>query len=296
MGDPLPRGGGGRGGGGALGERAGRGGAGRRRAGGGLRAAEEGGYARTRGELERLQREAARAERLFAAGAIPRKRLEETQHELGVARAEARAMGGGPDADYRYRVRAPISGTVTERRFVPGGRVAAGEPLFTVVDPRTVWLRVRLPAAEAGGLPRDARASFTLEGGSRSFAATRLVSVGGAVDPQTRTVPVVFAVENAGGALKVGQFGRASVPVGGSARGVAIPGSAILDDNGQPVAFVQTGGESFERRRLRPGESDGARTVVLEGLRPGEMVVTEGAYQVRLASMSNTPMSGDHAH
>ena len=37
-------------------------------------------------------------------------------------------------------------------------------------------------------------------------------------------------------------------------------------------------------------------TEVLEGIKPGEMVVTVGAYQVRLASMSSTPMSGGHAH
>jgi RND family efflux transporter MFP subunit len=257
---------------------------------------EEGGYARIRESVERLQREVARNQRLFDAGAIPRKRLEESRHELSVARAEARAMGGGPDADYRYRVRAPISGFVTERGFVPGGRVEAGAPLFTIVDPSTVWLKVRLPAAEASRLAPGARATFTLEGDERTHTADRLVSVGSVVDPQTRTVPVVFAVANPGGTLRVGQFGRASVPVGGTTRGVAIPTSAILDDNGMPVAYVQVSGETFQQRRLRVGESDGSVTEVLEGIRPGEMVVTRGAYQVRLASMSSTPMSGGHAH
>jgi multidrug efflux pump subunit AcrA (membrane-fusion protein) len=63
-----------------------------------------------------------------------------------------------------------------------------------------------------------------------------------------------------------------------------------------PVAYVQVSGETFQQRRLRVGESDGTVTEVLEGIRPGEMVVTRGAYQVRLASMSNSPMSGGHAH
>jgi RND family efflux transporter MFP subunit len=257
---------------------------------------EEGGYARIRENVQRLEREVARSQRLFDAGAIPAKRLEEARHELSVARAEARAMGGGPDADYRYRVRAPISGFVTERGFVPGGRVDAGAPLFTIVDPRTVWLRVRLPAADASRLRGDARATFTVEGDERPYTASRLVSVGSMVDPETRTVPVVFAIDNQGGALRVGQFGRASLPVGGTVRGVAIPTGAILDDNGIPVAYVQVSGETFQQRRLRLGESDGSVTEVLEGIRPGEMVVTRGAYQVRLASMSSTPMSGGHAH
>ena len=185
---------------------------------------EEGGYARIRENLERLQREAARARRLYDAGSIPRKRLEEAEHELSVARAEARAMGGGPDADYRYRVRAPISGFVTARSFVPGGRVAAGEPLFTVIDPGTLWLRVQVPAAEASRLAGGARAG--LHGGGRSadpHDGRRWCHVGTTVDPQTRTVAATFAVPNPDGALRVGQFARVSVPVGGTVRGVAIP-------------------------------------------------------------------------
>ncbi len=258
--------------------------------------AEEGGYARIRENQVRLAREAARARRLYEAGSIPRKRLEEAEHQLSVARAEAHAMGGGPDADYRYRVRAPISGFVTARSFVPGGRVAAGEPLFTVIDPSTLWLRVQVPAAEASRLSSAARAGFTVEGDPQVRTTGPLVSVGTTVDPQTRTVAATFAVPNPDGALRVGQFARVSVPVGGTVRGVAIPTSAIIDDGGTPVAYVQASGETFERRALRLGESDGSVTEVPEGIKPGEMVVTVGAYQVRLASMSSSPMSGGHAH
>lgn len=256
----------------------------------------EGGYARARGDLERLEREVARAERLYAAGAIPQKRLEEARHDLEIARAEVRAIGGGEDGDFRLRVRAPISGVIAERSFLPGGRVEAGAPLFTIVDPSTVWLRVQLPPGAAASLPRDAQVRFSVDGIARSFEVSRLISVGSVLDPETRTVPAMFAVENPGGMLKVGQYVRATVPVGGSVTGVAIPNEAIIDDNGTPVAFVQTGGESFQRRVLSTGESDATYTQVLDGVRPGEMVVTTGAYQVRLASMSGSEFGGGHAH
>jgi RND family efflux transporter MFP subunit len=259
--------------------------------------AEEGGYARARGDLERLEREAARAERLYAAGAIPQKRLEEARHDLEIARSEVRALGGGTgDGDFLLRVRAPISGVVARRGFVAGGRVEAGERLFTIVNPATVWLRVQLPPGASSSLPTDAQAAFAVDGLARAFETARLVSVGSVLDPATRTVPAVFAVENPGGVLKIGQYARATVPVGGTVTGVAIPNEAIIDDNGTPVAYVQTGGESFERRVLALGESDAARTQVLQGLGPGEMVVTTGAYQVRLASMSGSEFAGGHAH
>ncbi len=257
----------------------------------------EGGYARSRGELERLEREAARAERLYAAGAIPQRRLEEARHDMEIARAEMRAIGGGgADSDFRLRVTAPITGVVAQRSFVAGGRVEAGEPLFVVVDASTVWLRVQLSAATASALTREPTPTFTIEGLDRSFETSRLVSVGSVLDPQSRTVPAVFEAPNPGGMLRIGQFARATVPVGGTVTGVAIPNSAIVDDNGTPVAFVQTGGESFERRVLTLAERDATRSVVTAGIRPGEMVVTTGAYQVRLASLSGGEFAGGHSH
>src|SRR5690606_35477511 len=98
--------------------------------------------------------------------------------DLEIARAEMTAMGGaGEDGDFRMRVRAPFSGVISERGFVPGGRVEAGAPLFTVVDPSRVWLRVRLPADAASGITRDARAVFTVEGSSQPIQTTRVVTV-----------------------------------------------------------------------------------------------------------------------
>jgi membrane fusion protein, heavy metal efflux system len=257
---------------------------------------QDGGFAQARARLERLEREVARDERLYAAGAIPQRRLEEARHDLEVARAEVGAMGGGVGGDYRLRLTSPISGVVARRSFVPGGRVAAGTQLFTIVDPRTAWLRVQVPAQAATGIPRDARATFTTDGSPEVRTTSRLVSVSNVLDPRTRTVPVVFEVTDAGGLFTFGQLAQVAVPTGGTVRGVVIPNTAIIDDNGTSVAYVQVGGETFERRVLALGASDGRRTHVVDGVRPGEMVVTTGAYQVRLASLSGDDFAGGHAH
>lgn len=259
--------------------------------------AQEGGFAQARGRVERLEREVARAERLVGTGAIPRRRLEEARHDLEIARAETDAMGDartGPD--YRLRLTSPIAGVVARRTFVPGGRVQAGTPLFTIVDPRTAWLRVQVPASAASSIPSGAQATFTLQGSDRVHETARIVSVGSVLDPATRTVPVVFEVAQAGSLFTFGQLAQAAVPMGGSIDGVVIPNAAVVDDNGTPVAYVQAGGETFERRVLTLGATDGTRTHIAAGIRPGEMVVTTGAYQVRLAAASGSDFAGGHAH
>lgn len=84
--------------------------------------------------------------------------------------------------------------------------------------------------------------------------------------------------------------------MGAEVYGIVIPNEAIIDDNGTDVAFVQTGGETFERRILMLGPTDGVHTIVQAGIAPGEMIVVKGAYQVRLASMSGNEFAGSHVH
>ena len=256
--------------------------------------AQEGGFAELRGRVERLEREVARSELLYEAGAVPRRRLEEARHDLEIGQAELAAMGGVVGGDFMLRLRSPITGVVARRDFTPGGRVAAGVPLFTVVDPLTAWLRVQLPVAQASALT-EGTARFMVEGSNELHATSRLLSVGSVVDPRTRTVPVVYQAETTDD-VAFGQIATATVPVSGMQRGLAIPESAVLDDNGLPVAYVQTGGETFERRALTLDHGDGAWVLVREGIRAGEMVVVRGAYQVRLASMSGNEFAGGHAH
>ncbi|MDT8341494.1 MAG: efflux RND transporter periplasmic adaptor subunit [Longimicrobiales bacterium] len=262
-----------------------------------LPTAQDGSFAQALARVERLEREAARAQRLYDAGAIAEKRLEESRHDLEVARAEAEALGAaGTQGDYRLRLAAPISGEVASRTFVPGGRVAAGEALYTLVDPARGWLRLRLPADEAAAVPPGARATFTLEGSEAVLESGPLISVGSVMDPVTRTVPAVFDLSGLTRRFTFGQLARAAVPVDGTVTGLVVPNSAIVDDNGTLVAYVQAGGETFERRVLNLGATDGRRTVVLSGIEAGEMVTTTGAYQVRLASMSGGEFAGGHAH
>ena len=259
--------------------------------------AQEGGFARSAATVQRLEREVERAARLLQAGAIPARRLEEARQDLEVARAEAEAMGAYPSDDpSRLRLVSPMDGVVATRSFVPGGRVEAGAPLFTIVAPGAAWLRLSVPVGVASSIPDGATARYRLEGSEETLTSAGLVSVGQIMDPRTRTVPVVFELSEPGRRFVYGQLAEAFVAAASVDRGVVIANTAIIDDNGTDVAYVQLGGETFERRILSLGATDGLQTVVRAGIAPGEMVVTEGAYQVRLASMSGGGFAGAHTH
>jgi len=256
---------------------------------------QENAFAALRARVDRLEREVERAERLSAVEAIPEKRLVEARYDLEVTQATLEAMGGGSEDGYALTLRAPISGLVTERTLTIGERVSAGDVLFTIVDPGTVWIRLQVPAREASRVSKAANASFTVEGNTRLYQAERIVSVGAVIDPERRTLPVIVEARNRDGTLKVGMLVEARLFLEETTAGTAIPSRAVRNEDGLSVAYVQLGGESFDRRVLTLGPSDGEWTLVTNGIHPGERVVTEGAYQVRLASL-NTSEIADHGH
>jgi multidrug efflux pump subunit AcrA (membrane-fusion protein) len=76
---------------------------------------------------------------------------------------------------------------------------------------------------------------------------------------------------------------------------LSIPVSALVDEDGLHTAYVQTEGESFQKRILKTGITDAGYIQVIEGIKEGERVVARGAYQVRLAALSPESAIG-HGH
>lgn len=253
-------------------------------------------FAEQRARLREAEDEYQRAKRLFAAEAIPERRLHEAEIRLTAAHEAIAGLGGSATEKGQLAVRTPISGVVAGRSIAPGSRVEAGTSLFAVVDPRVVWLRVNVPAAMAPRVSRSSGATFRPEGADGEYLVGRTVSVGSMIDSLSRTVPVIYEVANPDGSIKVGANARVAVRTGQRVEGVVIPTSAVLDEDGRPIAYVQTEGETFEKRELTLGGTDGEWALVRSGIEEGERVVTGAAYQVRLASLSTAVPAHGHEH
>jgi len=253
-------------------------------------------FAEARASLREAQDEYDRARRLLAVEAVPERRVHEAQIRLQAARESLAGLGGGALTSGKVAIRAPISGVITARSITPGSRVDAGALLFTIVDPALVWLRANVPAAQAPSIGQSSVGTFQPEGSPRVYRAQRMVSTGSVIDSLSRTVPVIYEIANGDGSIRVGANARVMVGTGKTVAGVTVPKSAILDENGRPVAYVQPDGESFEKRELTLGGSEGEHVLVLSGIREGERVVTGAPYQVKLASLSTSVPAHGHEH
>jgi len=74
-----------------------------------------------------------------------------------------------------------------------------------------------------------------------------------------------------------------------------IPKEAVLEHEGRKIVYVLLSGEEFERREVTVGDELGDKLTVLTGLKKGERVVTQGAYQLKLQEL-RPANAGAHTH
>lgn len=264
-------------------------------------------------DLERAQsqmtlatQDVDRLQGLFEQGAIAERRLLEAQQarevaraELGAARARVEQTQVG-NAEAGIALRAPVAGEVVEVNARPGAFVRAGERVFLVAAPERRWLEVRVPERFALSL-RGASGVWFNRGDSAvvvldADSGARVVQTGTAVEPTTRTASVTVEYPTAHGPDLIGARFAAHVFTAAPEPRLAIPRSAVIDDGGRPVVYVQTGGEMFVRRPVELGLFDGAFVEVLSGVAENERVVSEGAYYVKLAATGGEEIGHGHAH
>lgn len=258
--------------------------------------------------LRLAQEDLARVERLAAAGAVPQRRLTEARvaHETAASRVKitqeqlqhlelSRTGQGSGSSGERVVIRAPISGIVAESSVTPGATVEEGQLLYRIVAVDRVYVVGAVPEQHVARIKGTTEAEVEIPGLPAALKATRLVSIGRVVNPEKRSVPITFEIANPPSTVAVGQGVTLRLITAPQGAEVAVPANAVVDDGGQTIVFVQTGGESFERRPVRVGgPREGGFVQITNGLEAGERVVTRGAHLVRLAALS--PQTPGHGH
>ena len=219
---------------------------------------------------------------------------------LAAARGSVAAAGGGGTEGRALAVRAPWPGLVAEVNVTPGQAVAAGAVLGRLVKPSPLWVEVALRPEDAARL-KGKVSGLSLRAASGSEAiemderAVRLVAIAPEVDTRTASIAATLEVDRGAAELPIGSTVQAEVVLAGERRGIVIPESALVDDSGVTVAYVQESGESFGRREVRIVARQGARALVT-GLNVGERLVTRGGAAVRRSSLLSAGAPEGHVH
>jgi membrane fusion protein, multidrug efflux system len=246
--------------------------------------------ARAAAELERAEAEAReagaaldkrRALREKDPGWVTAEELSNYTAQLDQARAAATASRAALDLARKdladSELKAESAGVINEKLISTGQFVTAGMAVATMVDTRRLKLSFTVAEAEAARLTAASPITFHVKGQpGRTFEA-RMYHRGESADPATRMLRCLAWVDNADGALQPGFFADVSIDLESRANAIVVPQTAVLPTDRGFIGFVLEGGDRVRERSLRLGLHTRDDAVeILEGLRPGETVVTRG--------------------
>lgn len=247
---------------------------------------------KAKAEFEQAKSEYERKRELHELQVVPDSEFEEVEKRYEVAQANYQQLLKNYGTN-GVAIRAPFDGYVKQISVENGAFANAGRPLLSVGSELSSMIKATA-APENRNLMTQAEKVWILANGNTLPVNGKVVSVGRSVTSDNPMLPVFIEIRTpvaaAEGSLVELELGYSSGQIG-----LMIPKSALLEDFGTYKVIVQTGGESFEMRPIEVGTFNGDRVNVTEGLHAGDWVVTEGAYQVKMASMSGTPAHG-HAH
>jgi cobalt-zinc-cadmium efflux system membrane fusion protein len=192
----------------------------------------------------------------------------------------------------------PMTGFVKSILVTEGQFVTAGTPLATISKNLKLLLQANVSQSYFSKLPTITSANFKTTDSDRIYSTQELngkiVSYGKSAAAGSPFIPVIFEIDNkeivSGSAVEV--YLKSST----IADALVIPVSALIEEQGIFYVYVQTEGESFQKRELRLGASDGQHVQVLSGISENERVVTKGAYQIKLSTASGTLPAHGHEH
>jgi RND family efflux transporter MFP subunit len=196
-------------------------------------------------------------------------------------------------------VPSPIEGYVNNIGVNNGQFVGNGSVIMQIANKNLLLIEAFVNQSDfqkVGGI-FDANFSFTNNQETIALEELngRVTSNNAFVNDHSTRIPVTFAAQN-NGQLMPGMFLEAFLKTGKKDQALVIPLTAVIEEQGQYFVFIQTGGESFVKRQVELANNDGVMAEITSGLSEGERIVTNGAYQIKLAAMSgDLPIHG-HTH
>ena len=253
---------------------------------------------RARVAYETAKAEYERASGLVGSKIIPMKEFLTIKENYENARMAYEALK--PNADGTgVLVEAPFSGFIRSIFVKEGDFVTLGTPLASVTQNRKLILKADLSQRYSGRIHEITSANFSTQYGGKTMnigeLGGKLISVGKGSADSSYYIPVTFEFENRGNIVP-GSFAEVWLLTSGTKDAISVPVSAITEEQGIHFVYLKLDGSCYRKQEVTIGGSDGTRTEILSGLKAGDEVVTEGAYNVRLASASNIIPAHTHNH
>ena len=189
----------------------------------------------------------------------------------------------------RKTIKAPFAGVLGIRQANRGQYLAAGDPIVLLQSLNPIYVNFGVPQHEAANLRAGRTVRLTVSDSGGVEAVGRVTAIDAIVDQSTRNVQVQATVSNPDGRLRPGMFVQTAVALGEGRNVIALPAPAISYAPYGDSVFVVTdlknpNGQTYRGVRqqfVKLGGSRGDQVAVIEGINPGDEVVTSGVFKLR---------------
>lgn len=219
------------------------------------------------GAVEARLQEQASADALVGAADANLAAARQDQQRLAAERAALRQQRAN------VRLLAPADGVVTGREAEPGSTVVAGQAVVRVIEPSSLWVKVRLDQGRSGGLAAGLPAQVLLRSKPGQALTGKVARVEAVSDSVTEERVAQVSFDRAPANLSVGELAEVNLSLPATAKAVLLPNAAIRRLHAQAGVWTVDGGAlRFAPVRIGQASLDG-QVQVLEGVMPGATVV-----------------------
>jgi Cu(I)/Ag(I) efflux system membrane fusion protein len=177
-------------------------------------------------------------------------------------------------------VPSPVAGTVIEKMAVEGMRYQPGETLFRIIDTSVMWVLAEVYEQDLAFVKVGDMAKVTINAWPDRSFLSRVTFIYPGVGKESRTARLRIEVANPAGLLRADMAATVEIEAPIPGRWVAVPDSAVIDSGKRQVVLVDRGEGRYEPRPVKLGARVAGYVQVLEGLKPGEQVVTSATFLI----------------
>ena len=201
------------------------------------------------------------------------------------------------DQDQKIRsnipITAPFNGRIIFRNLTKGEVVEVTHHLFTIADLSIVWVLANIPEKDIPFIRHsertdgDRNVEVRLNAYPDEVLHGKVTYVGDVLDVATRTMNLRIELSNPDHMLKPEMYATVRVYSAPTRDVLAVPENAVQRDRDRYFVFVQLDSHTFEARDVRLGDSNGKQVAIVDGLREGERVVTNGGFILKSELMGD---------
>ncbi|WP_294617198.1 efflux RND transporter periplasmic adaptor subunit [uncultured Bacteroides sp.] len=253
---------------------------------------------RARIAYETAKKEYERMKELLPGKIVSEKDFAQAEQAYEDARISYEAVAKNHSAQGQT-VPSPIGGYVKSLLVKEGDYVTVGQPLVSITQNRRLFLRADVSEKYYSYLRTIGSANFRTPYNNRVYALKelngRLLSYGKASDENGYYVPVTFEFDNKGDIIP-GSFVEIFLLSSPMENVISLPHTALTEEQGSFFVYLQVDEEGYKKQLVTLGADNGERVQILSGIKAGDKVVTQGAYQVKLAGATNAIPAHSHEH